>query len=285
MTDPKERLRYSGEMYIEQWCDGNGNLGPCSCGDGPQGKGHWRLSRTVKLDDVLEAARKQWDEETPAQWQDCTECAEKAKRAEKERDEARAEVERFRNAVREKERLELEALQELDEARADAKKHEELMWHYKAAFEYLKSPAKACLDERAEGNGGCGACSVCCGELRDKLAAVTRERDEARAEVEREKASATRGWQTADELHLTVRDLKSEMARLRSERDKMEAAMTHAIIERNAILDQARARSKSVAERQREACAAQFDTGPERKRMWASLVRKTPLVTEEKSDA
>lgn len=30
-----------------------------------------------------------------------------------------------------------------------------------------------------------------------------------------EKASATRGWQTADELHLTVRDLKAEIARLR----------------------------------------------------------------------
>jgi hypothetical protein len=102
MTKPKERLRYSGEMYIEQWCDGNGNLGPCSCGDGPQGKGHWRLARTVKLDDVLEAARKQWDEETPAQWQDCAECAEcaeKAKRAEKERDEARAEVERLQKRL------------------------------------------------------------------------------------------------------------------------------------------------------------------------------------------
>lgn len=36
----------------------------------------------------------------------------------RERDEARAEIERFRNAVREKERLELAALQELDEARA-----------------------------------------------------------------------------------------------------------------------------------------------------------------------
>jgi hypothetical protein len=37
----------------------------------------------------------------------------------RERDEARAEVERFRNAVREKERLELEAVKELDEARAE----------------------------------------------------------------------------------------------------------------------------------------------------------------------
>jgi chromosome segregation ATPase len=42
---------------------------------------------------VLEAARKQWDEETPAQWQDCTECAERAKRVEKERDEVRKRLE------------------------------------------------------------------------------------------------------------------------------------------------------------------------------------------------
>ena len=39
---------------------------------------------------------------------------------------------------------------------------------------------------------------------------------EALAEVEREKASATRGWQAADELHLTVRDLKAEVERLRT---------------------------------------------------------------------
>jgi len=38
---------------------------------------------------------------------------------ERERDEARAEVARLRNAVREKERLELEAVRELDEARAE----------------------------------------------------------------------------------------------------------------------------------------------------------------------
>lgn len=36
----------------------------------------------------------------------------------RERDEARASVAHFRNAVREKERLELEAVQKLDEARA-----------------------------------------------------------------------------------------------------------------------------------------------------------------------
>lgn len=35
-----------------------------------------------------------------------------------------------------------------------------------ATIGYLKSPAQSCLEERSEGKGGCGACSVCCGELR-----------------------------------------------------------------------------------------------------------------------
>jgi hypothetical protein len=29
-----------------------------------------------------------------------------------------------------------------------------------------KTPAQWCLEERADGNGGCGACSICCAELR-----------------------------------------------------------------------------------------------------------------------
>jgi len=71
-----------------------------------------------------------------------------------------------------------------------------------------------CTDCRTEGadcltSDRVRVCSDCLYER------VVKERDEARAEVEREKASATRGWQTADELHLTVRDLKAEVARLR----------------------------------------------------------------------
>ena len=44
-----------------------------------------------------------------------------------------------------------------------------------------------------------------------------KETNRLRAEVEREKVSATRGWQTADELHLSVRDLKAEVERLQRE--------------------------------------------------------------------
>jgi hypothetical protein len=35
------------------------------------------------------------------------------------------------------------------------------------------SPAESCREERAAGNGGCGACSICCKELKDKLDALT----------------------------------------------------------------------------------------------------------------
>ena len=31
--------------------------------------------------------------------------------------------------------------------------------------------AEWCKEERSQGNGGCGACSICCSELRDQLAA------------------------------------------------------------------------------------------------------------------
>lgn len=58
---PGERLRpNTTAWYTEEWCDGNGNLGPCSCADGPTPKGHWRSGRSVSMDQVLrEVAEKQ----------------------------------------------------------------------------------------------------------------------------------------------------------------------------------------------------------------------------------
>lgn len=37
-----------------------------------------------------------------------------------------------------------------------------------AVSEKYSSPAKACLEERAMGNGGCGACAICCKESTDR---------------------------------------------------------------------------------------------------------------------
>ncbi len=84
-------------------------------------------------------------------------------------------------------------------------------------------------------------------ELRETLAIAVKERDEARAEVER----------LTEERDRVAREL-----RLLDEHGNLRAAI------------------RAAAERQREACAKEFCTGPERKRMWASLVRATPLVTE-----
>jgi hypothetical protein len=39
------------------------------------------------------------------------------------------------------------------------------------SYEQLSANSMAawCLEERAKGAGGCGACAICCGELRDEL--------------------------------------------------------------------------------------------------------------------
>jgi len=39
----------------------------------------------------------------------------------------------------------------------------------KAMLAWKLSPAETCREERAEGNGGCGACSICCNELKAEL--------------------------------------------------------------------------------------------------------------------
>jgi hypothetical protein len=38
-----------------------------------------------------------------------------------------------------------------------------------ALVKATKSMAETCKEERAMGNGGCGACSICCSELRRQL--------------------------------------------------------------------------------------------------------------------
>lgn len=113
----------------------------------------------------------------------------------------------------------------------------------------------------------------------EQLWTAEKERDEARVELvslaqqlEREKASATRGWQMADELHLTVRDLNAEVERL-----ERLFQQTHGV--HHTWVD---ARHK-VAEAQREACAKvaylYADLNYDSDTVEAK-VRATPLVTE-----
>lgn len=49
-----EKIDMSTNIYIKEWCDGNGNLGPCMCADGNKAeRGHWRLSRSITLEEAL----------------------------------------------------------------------------------------------------------------------------------------------------------------------------------------------------------------------------------------
>lgn len=51
---PGERLA-GAVMYVEEWCDGNGNLGPCSCSDtASTRRGHWRGGRKIELSELLQ---------------------------------------------------------------------------------------------------------------------------------------------------------------------------------------------------------------------------------------
>lgn len=119
--------------------------------------------------------------ETPLE---CTESVLRLQEALRERDEAIKQQRLAWDRHAEKDRAYGEALRERDEAKAEVER----------------------LRERLQFDPG-GSDKV--DELEDAMKYL-------RAEVKREKASATRGWQTADELHLTVRDLKAEIERLRA---------------------------------------------------------------------
>lgn len=53
---PGERVTFDTALvYAEQWCDGNGNLGPCACADDEKvGRGHWRGGRRINLAELLQ---------------------------------------------------------------------------------------------------------------------------------------------------------------------------------------------------------------------------------------
>jgi len=90
-----------------------------------------------------------------------------------------------------------EALRERDEARAsDAEslrlyrnvrerldKVQEERDFAASALRQAKSPSASCAEERAAGNGGCGACALCCKELRAELDVVRKDRSELRLQA------------------------------------------------------------------------------------------------------
>ncbi len=58
---------------------------------------------------------------------------------------------------------------ERNEARAEVERLREEAGHWQAAFMQKKYPAESCREERDAGNGGCGACSICCREARAEV--------------------------------------------------------------------------------------------------------------------
>lgn len=58
----------------------------------------------------------------------------------------------------------------------ECKRLEESLAHIRAVIDWNASPAKSCLAARAEGKGGCSACSVCCGELWNRVEVLELER-------------------------------------------------------------------------------------------------------------
>lgn len=132
-----------------------------------------------------------------------------------------------------------------------------------------------CLSEKPVPGCGCARC----------LSAALRS----------EKASATRGWQQADSLHLTVKELKDEIEQLRAwqlavaegtgyinhaeGQDGYEVADAETIVAAWKRRERRYDEAHDVAQAQREVCAESLEA------MSCSCnerVRLTPLVTEEK---
>lgn len=100
---------------------------------------------------------------------------------------------------------------------AAIREREEEVATLRATLQATKSLAESCAEERAAGNGGCGACSICCGEAMEQRDAAIRERDAAQARVaELEAASEWRilkvgevveaGDEMTDDLFMPWRD-------------------------------------------------------------------------------
>lgn len=74
-----------------------------------------------------------------------------------------------RDEVHRVERFARMLAQELRTARKEAEDYRQTALGLTAALKALQSPAEACRTEREKGKGGCGACSLCCLELREEL--------------------------------------------------------------------------------------------------------------------
>lgn len=65
-----EQVEPGQGVYTAVWCDGNGNLGACACGDGDRQKGHLRSSRRLSLEEVLRQVAAKQREACARQFED-----------------------------------------------------------------------------------------------------------------------------------------------------------------------------------------------------------------------
>lgn len=109
----------------------------------------------------------------------------------------------------------------VDEARVRAEKAEARVRELEAVIS--KTPAEHCAEERSTGNGGCGACSWCCQQWKDRADALRAQvksmhRDLLEIGAQREAAN-----KRADEMWSRATRAETKAVRLEAERDKARA--------------------------------------------------------------
>ena len=110
---------------------------------------------------------------------------------------------------------------------AAIREREEEVATLRATLQATKSLAESCAEERAAGNGGCGACSICCGEAMEQRDAAICERDEAQARVaELEEASGGNGQGSLDGSTQAASGGEQAVAFTKQQRDAIHLAVS-----------------------------------------------------------
>lgn len=115
-----------------------------------------------------------------------------------------------------------------DEIAVIAEKYEAELAQLRAQLAQIKYPSESCKEERSAGNSGCGACALCCKELRDeneelraRVADLEKERDWEKAL--KEAALERADGEAADQVDLRERLSQETQAKWKAEKERDEA--------------------------------------------------------------